>query len=81
MIFYMDDYRKARETDVSGEFAFEQEQFEQERLCVNWNPAVRALALSCYQRPQELSPGLPADLATVDVDSFLDQIYGLATQI
>jgi hypothetical protein len=76
MIFYMDDYRKASESDSAAQF-----DFEQERLCVNWSPAVRALALSCYQRPQDLSPQLPASLASVDVDSFLDRVYGLATQI
>jgi hypothetical protein len=76
MIFYMDDYRKADQFDARTQY-----DLTEERMCVNWNPAVRTLALSCYQRPQELSPGLPADLATVDVDDFLDQVYGLATQI
>lgn len=82
MILYMDDYRKASKTDADAQFDVEQaEEFEQERLCVNWIPAVRTLALSCYQRPQELSPDLPADLTTVDIDSFLDRVYGLATQV
>ncbi len=76
MIFYMDDYRKVGKPEIAAQF-----DVEQERLCVNWHPAVRTLELSCYQSPQELSPQLPADLATVDVDSFLDRVYGLATQI
>jgi len=79
MIFYINDYRKAKASklNAAAQFDFEQE----ERLCVNWNPAVRTLALSCYQRPQELSPHLPGDLAIIDVDQFLDRVYGLATQI
>jgi len=76
MIFYMDDYRKVSTLETARQFDVEEEQ-----MCVNWNPAVRRLALSCYQRPHELSPQLPADLATVDIDSFLNRIYGLATQI
>lgn len=75
MIIYMDDYRKASQFDAA------QHEMEEEQLCVNWHPAVRVLALSCYQRPQELSPQLPPDLANVDADSFLDSVYGLATQI
>lgn len=76
MIFYMDDYRKVEQFETLS-----QVDREEERMCVNWNSAVSSLALSCYQRPQELSPPLPVDLANIDVDNFLDRVYGLATQI
>jgi hypothetical protein len=75
MLIYMDDYRKARAAKP------EHRHYEEELLCVNWNPAVRLVALSCYQRPQELSPELPEDFSAAEASALMDRIYALATQI
>jgi hypothetical protein len=75
MVIYMDDYRKAKtasRVEMGG--------YDEELLCVNWNPAVSVIALSCYQTPQELSPKLPEDLAVMDPE-FLNRVYALASQI
>ena len=53
--------------------------YEDEILNANWNPAVSYIfndVMNCAH-----SPELPEDLTTVDVDSFLDRIYAIATQI
>ena len=76
MVIYMDDYRKAKaakHTEIGG--------YDEELLCVNWNPAVSVLAASCYQRPHELSPQLPDDFESIDVQAFMDRVYALASQI
>ena len=74
MVIYMDDYRKARAAQVPAMRG------EQELLCVNWNPAFGAIALSCYQTPQELSPKLPDEHAVLNPE-FMDRVYALASQI
>ena len=74
MVIYLDDYRKARATPLPALRA------EEQLLCVNWNPAFGAIALSCYQNPQELSPELPDEFATVQPE-FLNRVYALASQI
>jgi hypothetical protein len=76
VIIYMDDYRKAQAIDVAA-----QRRYDEELLCVNWNPAIRVLALSCFQNRQELSPALPEDFSKIDADGFLDRVYALATQV
>jgi len=76
VVIYMNDYRKAQAINVA-----DHHRYDEELLCVNWNPAVRALALSCYQTRQELSPELPDDLSKMDADAFLGRIYALATQV
>lgn len=76
MIIYMDDYRKAKALKLPA-----RRRYDEELMCVNWNPAIGVIAMSCYQTAQELSPELPEDLATVDVDAFLDRVYALASQI
>lgn len=76
MIIYMDDYRKAKAAKRP-----ERGRYDEELLCVNWNPAVAVMATSCYQTEQEMSPQLPEDLASVDVKAFLDRVYALATQV
>jgi len=76
MVVYIDQYRKARAASkVPAQCHAE------ERLCVNSNPAVRAFAMSCYQTPDELSPSLPDETATIDTESFLARVYALATQV
>ena len=53
---------------------------DEELLCVNWNPAFGAIALACYQTPQELSSQLPEGSAPID-QTFLDRVHALASQI
>lgn len=76
MIIYLDDYRKAKAAKRP-----ERSCYDEELLCVNWNPAIGVIAMSCYQTEQELSPQLPEDFASVDVKSFLERVYALATQV
>ncbi|MGH8678874.1 MAG: hypothetical protein ACREUQ_11035 [Burkholderiales bacterium] len=76
MVIYLDDYRKAKSAKPA-----EHSRYDEELLCVNWNPAVSAVAMSCYQTPQELSPNLPEDFTAVDVPAFLSRVYALASQI
>ena len=74
MLIYLDDYRKAKAVKASGH------RCDEELLCVNWNPAFRVIALSCFQSPQELSPALPDDFAAIE-PAFLNRVYALASQI
>ena len=76
MVIYMDDYRKAKEADVA-----DQSRYDEELLCVNWNPAIRVIAMSCYQTTEELSPQLPEDFSNLDAEAFLQRVYALATQV
>ena len=75
MVIYMDDYRKAKEA-VNGHH-----RYDEELLCVNWNPAIRVIAMSCYQTAEELSPQLPEDFSNSDAEAFLQRVYALATQV
>ena len=75
MVIYLNDYRKAKTATVAA-----RSPYDEELLCVNWNPAISLIALSCYQRPQELSPHLPHDGAALEPD-FMDRVYALASQI
>jgi len=76
MVIYMDDYRKAKAAKPAGH-----RRYDEDLLCVNWNPAVGLVALSCYQTEQEHSPQLPEDFSNIDVAAFLDRVYALASQI
>jgi len=77
MIIYLDDYRKALAMSVS-----EHSSYNEEVLCANWNYAIQLIAMKCYQQPQEsLSPQLPEDFSNMDIDSFLDRVYALATGV
>jgi len=76
MVIYMDDYRKAKAAPRA-----EHSRYDEELLCVNWNPAIGVMAMSCYQTEQEFRPQLPEDFAGVDVKGFLDRVYALATQV
>ena len=76
MVIYMDDYRKAQAMDAARH-----SRYDEELLCVNWNPALRVLAMSCYQTEQELSPQLPEDFEHLDAEAFLNRVYALATQV
>jgi hypothetical protein len=76
MVIYMDEYRPAKcepaEWLKNGTYGVEVMQTE-------WNPAV----IQVLREPAHasLSPALPHDLSTVDVDAFLDRVHGLATLI
>jgi hypothetical protein len=75
MLIYLDDYRKPKTARA------EEYRYDEELLCVNWNPAVRLVALTCYQKPEELSPQLPEDFSTIDASAFMNRVYALASQI
>ncbi|HKA46267.1 MAG TPA: hypothetical protein VKF40_30020 [Burkholderiales bacterium] len=76
MVIYMEDYRKAQSSSVVKDAGY-----NEELLCANWNPALQAFAMSCFQTAAELSPQLPEDFSNIDVEAFLDRIYALATQV
>jgi len=76
MVIYLDAYRKAQSAKH-----VDCNRYDEELLCVNWNPAVRLIAMSCYQTPQELSPQMPEDFKDVDVSAFMNRVYSLASQI
>ena len=76
MVIYMEDYRKAQDVKIA-----KHERYDEELLCVNWNPALRVLAMSCYQTARELSPQLPENFSNIDAEAFLDRVYALATQV
>jgi hypothetical protein len=76
MLIYLDDYRRAKAPQPAS-----YTRYDEELLCVNWNPAVSVVALSTYQTPQELSPELPEDFTALDVEAFMNRVYALATQI
>lgn len=77
MVLFLDDYRKARAVNRIEPL----QRYDEELLCVNWNPAVNLLAVSCFRNEQELSPQLPKDLSTIDAGDFLDRVYALAGQV
>jgi hypothetical protein len=78
MVIYMDAYRK---TKAMSRMPVQRYDEEAEALCVNWNPAIGVIAMSCYQNANELSPQLPEDFSKADVTEFLDRVYALASQI
>lgn len=76
MVIYMDRYRAAKAAPVR---ALKNGTYGDEIMNANWNPAVVYMFSNVAQRA--ISPELPEDLTTVDVDEFLGKIYALATQI
>lgn len=77
MIVYLDQYRKAKALKIAAA----QQRCDEGRMCVNRNPAFRTLATFCYLHPHELSPQLPDDITSIDVDAFVNRVYALTTQI
>ena len=75
MVINLNEYRAARARKLLAR------QDEEEQLCVNWNPAFGVVALSWFQRPQELSPQLPDDFEGVDMPAFIERLQSLASQI
>lgn len=80
MVIYMDQYRKAKAANIAANVAMAR-CYEEEKLCVNWNPAIGVIAMSFYQNMNELSPQLPEDFSEVDIDALLERVSALATQI
>lgn len=78
MVIYMDKYRKSKATH---RVTLRRYSDEAEALCVNWNPAIGVIAMSCYLNSNELSPQLPEDFSNVNVTEFLDRVYALSSQI
>jgi hypothetical protein len=78
MVISMLDYRKAR---AARALAAARRYDQEEALCVNWNPAIGVIAMSCFKKLHELSPQLPEDFSTVVEPDFLERVYALATQI
>ena len=78
MVIYMDQYRKNKAATTPVALHFD---CDEELLCVNWNPAIRVIAMSCYQSQCELSPTLPEDFSIAGTTEFLDRVHALATQI
>jgi len=76
MLIYLDDYRPERTAAAS---VLKNGTYGDEIMHANWNPTVVYLFKDAAQRA--LSPELPFDLTTVDVDEFMDRVYALATQI
>jgi hypothetical protein len=77
MVIYLDEYRKVKAAKIVAT----RQRYDEERMCVNWNPAFQTLATFCYQPPHELSPQLPDDFTAIDVDAFVARVHALATQI
>ena len=75
MVIYLDQYRKTKALKTAA-----QHRHDEERMCVNWNPAFGTLTF-CYQHRHELSPRLPDDFTSVDMDAFVSRVYAFATQI
>lgn len=76
MVIYMDEYRTAKAAPVS---TLKNGTYGDEILNANWNPALVHMFNDVAHCA--ISPELPADLSTVDVDAFLERVYALATQI
>jgi hypothetical protein len=82
MLVYLDDYRKARtDADRDGviKARLKNGTYGDDVLHANWNPAV----LCAFDTPAQrmLSPDLPEDMSTIDIDAFMNRIYALASQV
>lgn len=79
MIIDLEQYRKAKRGRTTR--AVVARHYEEQRMCVNWKPTRGLSAVFCYSDPRLLSPHLPDDMAAIDVEDFIDRVYGLASQI
>jgi hypothetical protein len=73
MVIYLDQYKAAPARSLKNGT------YGDEIMNANWNPAVVYMFEDVAQRA--ISPELPEDLSTVDVDAFLSRVYALASQI
>lgn len=76
MVIYMSQYRKAKATSVAM-----RDRRHGVLQCIGGSPVAAMSATPCCQHSHELSPRLPDDLASIDIEAFLDRVYGLASQI
>lgn len=82
MLIQLDDYRKAANTMANNDLS-------QTRLkngtyggnVMNTNRNSATLYAMNIPAQRTLSPELPDDLAKIDLDSFMNRIYALATQV
>ena len=76
MVIHLDEYRPAK---IEPAEWLKNGTYGVEVMHAEWNPAV----VQVLREPAHasLSPALPHDLSTVDVDAFLDRVHGLATLI
>lgn len=75
MLIYLDEYRKAKATRAAVH-----DRHGEEREYINVSAVAKYSAIFCFQHPAELSPELPEDLTSVDLDKVLDRIHALALQ-
>ena len=54
---------------------FDDEDYETEVLCANWNPDLTSLSGSVTTYEQQFTGVLPVDLVEADVDNFLSRMY------
>ena len=76
MVIYLDQHRAPSAIPSNG---LQNDTYGGEIMDSNWNPAVVYLGGDIAQR--SISPELPDDDSTLDVNAFLDKAYALATQI
>jgi len=76
MLIYLDEYRNAKAIRAAV-----QNRHREERECINMAAVATVSAVFCFQRPAQLSPELPEDLTSVDLDKVLDRIRALASQL
>lgn len=68
IVMNMSSYEIERDVSIEAEYG-------DEIACAGWNPAV---ALACQQSVRtEKRPTMPAELAKVDVEQFLQKMYVL----
>ena len=75
MIIYMDEIRQSRAARVA------MADRDARLACAGGGPVVARAIAFCCAHAHELSPGLPDDFAAIDVEAFIDRVYGLASQI
>ena len=52
-----------------------EEQYSEEIMCASWNPAVTLVCQHPSLAPTKRQATMPADLVTVDVELFMQQMY------
>lgn len=75
MIIYIDEYRQSRAARAAAADR------DARLACAGGRPAVARAIAFCCPHAHELSPELPDHLASIDVEAFIDRVYGLASQI
>jgi hypothetical protein len=76
MVIYLDRYRTEQPAQQTW---LKNGTYGDDVMTAGWNPAV--VQMHRESAPAVASHELPHDLATVDVDAFLDRVYGLASLI